>query len=100
MSLEYRLSEADSFVFQTVSQSSIFPTTGSNHRSIQLSGSKDKGENQEQRNSSLNVPSSVSAFGYKFMSGSIFWETGFVQDYNNFGNETDFVIFWELGVRW
>ena len=100
MSIEERFSEETSFVFQTVSQSSIFPTTGSNYRSIQKAGSKDKGENQEQRNSSLSVPSSVSAFGYKFVSDSIFWETGFVQDYNNFNNETDFVIFWELGVRW
>jgi hypothetical protein len=100
MAMEYRFSEEDSFVFQTVSQSSIFPTTGSNHRSIQQSGQIGNGGNQEQRNSNLSVPSSVSAFGYKFMSGSIFWETGFVQDYNNFGNETDFVIFWELGVHW
>ena len=95
MSMEYRFSEEDSFVFQTVSQSSIYPTTGANSRSTDQWG-----ETQEQRNSNLSVPSSVSAFGYKFMSGSIFWETGFVQDYNNFGNETDFVLFWEMGVHW
>jgi len=93
--MEYRFSEEDSFVFQTVSQSSIYPTTGANSRSTDQWG-----ETQEQRNSNLSVPSSVSAFGYKFMSGSIFWETGFVQDYNNFGNETDFVLFWEMGVHW
>jgi hypothetical protein len=50
--------------------------------------------------SNLSVATSVSAFGYKFLSGPIFWETGFVQDYNNFGNETDFVLFWEMGVNW
>ena len=93
MSMEYRFSEVDSFVFQTVSQSSIFPTSSASSRST-------SGENQEQRNSNLSVPTSVSAFGYKYLSGSIFWESGFVQDYNNFGNETDFVFFWELGVHW
>ena len=93
MSMEYRFSEEDSFVFQTVSQSSIFPTSSASSRST-------SGENQEQRNSNLSVPTSVSAFGYKLLSGSIFWETGFVQDYNNFGNETDFVFFWEMGVHW
>jgi hypothetical protein len=93
MSMEYRFSEEDSFVFQTVSQSSIFPTSSASSRST-------SGENQEQRNSNLSVPTSVSAFGYKLLSGSIFWETGFVQDYNNFGNETDFVLFWEMGVHW
>ena len=93
MSLEYRLEEDESFVFQTVSQSSIFPDTRSSYRSS-------IGINQEQRNSNLNVSTSVSAFGYKYFSGQIFWETGFVQDYNNFGNETDFVLFWEMGVHW
>ena len=93
MSMEYRFSEEDSFVFQTVSQSSIFPTSSASSRST-------SGENQEQRNSNLSVPTSVSAFGYKFLSDLIFWETGFVQDYNNFGNETDFVLFWEMGVHW
>ncbi|MBL4826037.1 MAG: DUF3187 family protein [SAR324 cluster bacterium] len=93
MTMEYRFAEEDSFVFQTVSQSSIFPNSGASSRST-------SGENQEQRNSNLSTPTSVSAFGYKFLSGSIFWETGFVQDYNNFGNETDFVFFWEMGVSW
>ena len=93
MSMEYRFSEEDSFVFQTVSQSSIFPTSSASSRSS-------KGESQEQRNSNLSVPTSVSAFGYKFLSSSFFWETGIVQDYNNFGNETDFVFFWEMGVHW
>ncbi len=93
MSMEYRFAEEDSFVFQTVSQSSIFPNSGASSRST-------SGENQEQRNSNLSVPTSVSAFGYKFFTGTLFWETGFVQDYNNFGNETDFVLFWEMGVNW
>jgi hypothetical protein len=93
MTMEYRFAEEDSFVFQTVSQSSIFPNSGASSRST-------TGENQEQRNCNLSTPTSVSAFGYKFLSGSIFWETGFVQDYNNFGNETDFVFFWEMGVSW
>jgi len=93
MSMEYRIEEEESFVFQTVSQSSIFPETAANSRST-------VGGKQEQRNSNLSVSTSVSAFGYKFISGPIFWETGFVQDYNNFGNETDFVLFWEMGVNW
>jgi hypothetical protein len=93
MSLEYRIEEEVSFVFQSVSQSSIFQETAASPRST-------SGENQEQRNSNLSVSTSVSAFGYKFVSGPIFWETGFVQDYNNFGNETDFVLFWEMGVHW
>ena len=93
MSLEYLIEEGESFVFQTVSQSSIFPKTEASSRST-------NGENQEQRNSNLSVPTSVSAFGYKFTSGSLFWETGFIQDYNNFGNETDFVLFGEMGVHW
>ncbi|MCH2286682.1 MAG: DUF3187 family protein [SAR324 cluster bacterium] len=93
MSLEYLIEEGESFVFQTVSQSSIFPKTEASSRST-------NGENQEQRNSNLSVPTSVSAFGYKFTSGSLFWEAGFIQDYNNFGNETDFVLFWEMGVHW
>ena len=93
MSMEYRISGEKSLVFQTVSQSSIFPKTNANPRST-------NGENQEQRNSNLSVPTSVSALGYKFYSGAIFWESGFVQDYNNFGNETDFVFFWEMGIEW
>ena len=93
MSLEYRIEEEVSFVFQSVSQSSIFQETAASPRST-------SGENQEQRNSNLSVSTSVSAFGYKFVSGPIFWETGFVQDYNNFGNETDFVLFWLMGVQW
>ena len=93
MSMEYRITGDDSLVFQTVSQSSIFPKTNANPRSA-------NGETQEQRNSNLSVPTSVSAFGYKSYSGVIFWESGFVQDYNNFGNETDFVFFWEMGIEW
>tara|TARA_B100000700_G_C15028694_1_gene849497 strand:+ start:349 stop:1494 length:1146 start_codon:yes stop_codon:yes gene_type:complete len=93
MSMEYRITGEYSFVFQTVSQSSIFPETSANPRSTNI-------ETQEQRNSNLSVPTSVSALGYKFFSETFFWETGIVQDYNNFGNETDFVFFWELGVKW
>lgn len=93
MTMEYRFSEEDSFIFQTVSQSSIFPTTRASSRSS-------NGETQEQRNSNLSVATSVSAFGYKFFYDALFGEIGFVQDYNNFGNETDFVFFWEMGVLW
>ena len=93
MSLEYRIEEEESFVVQTVSQSSIFPETAANSRSTIIG-------HQEQRNSNLSVSTSVSAFGYKYFFGPIFLETGFVQDYNNFGNETDFVLFWEMGVHW
>ena len=93
--IESVLKSSTFLIFQTVSQSSIFPTSSANSRSR-------NGENQEQRNSNLSVPTSVSAFGYKLLSSSFFWETGIVQDYNNFGNETDFVFFWEIctAIRW
>ncbi|MBS1256681.1 MAG: hypothetical protein MAG581_02507 [Deltaproteobacteria bacterium] len=93
MALEHRFDEEESFVFQTVSQSSIFPKTEASSRTTGK-------EAQEQRNSNLSVPTSVFAFGYKYDSGLLFLETGFVQDYNNFGNEIDFAFFWEMGVRW
>ena len=99
MSLEYQIEEEESFVFQTVSQSSIFPKTGASSRCTNGSDCFWT-ETQEQRNSNLSVPTSVFAFGHKFISGSLFWEAGFIQDYNNFGNETDFVLFWEMGVHW
>ena len=99
MSLEYQIEEEESFVFQTVSQSSIFPKTGASSRCTNGSDCF-WNETQEQRNSNLSVPTSVFAFGHKFISGSLLWEAGFIQDYNNFGNETDFVLFWEMGVHW
>ena len=99
MSVEYRIEEEESFVFQTVSQSSIFPKTEASSRATHGSDCL-CAETQEQRNSNLRVPTSVFAFGHKFTSGSLFWEAGFIQDYNNFGNETDFVLFWEMGVHW
>ena len=104
MSLEYQIEEGESFVFQTVSQSSIFPTTGASPRytngSEFIPSHVYVPETQEQRNSNLSVPTSVFAFGHKIISDSLFWEAGFIQDYNNFGNETDFVLFWEVGVHW
>ena len=38
--------------------------------------------------------------GYKLEWNQLFWEMGFAQDYANYGNETDFVIFIEAGMQW
>ncbi len=46
------------------------------------------------------VPSFVFMGGYKLEWNQLFWEMGFAQDYANYGNETDFVIFIETGMQW
>ena len=37
--------------------------------------------------------------GYKLQIYNLQLDTGFVQDYSNRGNETDFVVFFEVGLR-
>ena len=91
MALEYRLGKKSSLIIQTVTQSSIFPKT---HELRDLEA------NQEQRNFNLVVPTNLFMGGYKLEWNQLFWEMGFAQDYANYGNETDFVIFIETGMQW
>ena len=91
MAFEYRLGKNSSLLIQTVTQSSIFPKT---HELRELEA------NQEQRNFNLVVPTNLFIGGYKLESNQLFWEMGFAQDYANYGNETDFVIFIETGMEW
>ena len=76
---------------QTVTQSSIFPKTHE-LRSLET--------NQEQTNFNLIVPTNLVMAGYKVVWNDLIWEMGFAQDYTNYGNETDFVIFIETGMQW
>ena len=91
MAIEYRLSKKSSILIQTVTQSSIFPKT---HELRELEA------NQEQKNFNLVVPTNVFMGGYKLEWNQLIWEMGFAQDYANYGNETDFVIFIETGMQW
>ena len=91
MALEYRLSKKSSILIQTVTQSSIFPKT---HKLRELE------TNQEQRNFNLLVPTNLMMGGFKLEWNQLIWEMGFAQDYANYGNETDFVIFIETGMQW
>ena len=74
-----------------MTQSSIFPKT---HELLSLEA------NQEQRNFNLIVPTSLVMAGYKLELNQLIWEMGIAQDYVNYGNETDFVIFIETGMQW
>ena len=91
MALEYRLSKKSSILIQTVTQSSIFPKTH---------GLRELEANQEQRNFNLLIPTNLFMGGYKLEWNQLIWEMGFAQDYANYGNETDFVIFIETGMQW
>ena len=91
MAIEYRFSKESSFLMQTVTQSSIFPKTHELH-SLET--------NQEQTNFNLIVPTNLVMAGYKLVWNDLIWEMGFAQDYTNYGNETDFVIFIETGMQW
>ena len=91
MAIEYRFSKESSFLMQTVTQSSIFPKTHE-LRSLET--------NQEQTNFNLIVPTNLVMAGYKLVWNDLIWEMGFAQDYTNYGNETDFVVFIETGMQW
>lgn len=89
ITLEYQVNEELAFIFQMVSQSSIFPTTGR--------------INQASKNSNspfLSNSTDVAVIGYKQWLGDFFLEAGFTEDYNQSGNQTDIVLFFELGHRW
>lgn len=87
--LEYRITSEHSFILQTLTQSSIFPDTG-NYRTVP-GGS---------RSFAASNSTDAAVIGYKGWWGDLFFETGFVEDYNQVGNETDIVIYFELGLKW
>ncbi len=89
VALEYRLDSDLSLVLQTMSQSSIFPTSGS------LFGTQ-----QEVGSAFLSNLTDVAVIGYKQWLGTLFIEAGFIEDYNQTGNQTDIVLFFELGQKW
>ena len=91
MAMEYRITEKSSFVIQTMTQSSIFP------RSV---SADPRGTFQDGSSFSLSSSTDVFVVGYKSWSGGLFFETGFVEDYNQTGQETDVVLYVELGVGW
>ena len=97
MALEHRWSEGLSLIYQQMSQTSIFPKTSA---TLRVREANVVGV-QEQRNFALTIPTSVIAIGAKTRWGSqLHWDVGFIQDYSNFQNETDFVLFTELGWQW
>ncbi|MBF0277610.1 MAG: hypothetical protein HQM13_07465 [SAR324 cluster bacterium] len=89
ITLEYQVDPDLSIILQTVSQSSIFKTSG------RLSGTS-----QESNSAFLSNLTDVAVIGYKQWFGNLLLETGFVEDYNQSGNQTDIVLFFELGQRW
>ncbi len=89
MAFEFQLSSDDAWVFQAVSQSSIYRTSGS------LIGS-----DQQVESAALSRVTDLAVIGYKSWFGDWLIETGFVEDFNQFGNQTDIVLFFEIGQRW
>ena len=97
IALEHRWSENFSLVYQQMSQTSVFPKTSA---TLRVQEANVVGV-QEQRNFALTIPTSVIAMGAKMRWGTqLHWDVGFIQDYSNFQNETDFVLFTELGWQW
>lgn len=90
ISLEYQIYNNQSLVFQNVIQTSIFPAEGDPESAIP----------EEVRNYNLQASTALVMFGYKLQIYNLQFETGFVQDYSNRGNETDFVVFFEAGLQW
>ena len=73
-----------------VIQSSIYPAEGNPSSNIP----------EEVRNYNLQASTALIMLGYKLQVYNLQFDTGFVQDYSNRGNETDFVVFFEAGLRW
>ena len=95
--MEHRWSEDFSLVYQQMSQTSVFPKTSA---TLRVQEANVVGV-QEQRNFALTIPTSVIAMGAKMRWGTqLHWDVGFIQDYSNFQNETDFALFTELGWQW
>ncbi|MGK5092600.1 DUF3187 family protein [Deltaproteobacteria bacterium TL4] len=91
IAMEYRFNENFSFVFQSVTQSSIFPREDA---------ALPRGSYQDGASFSISSPTSVLAAGLKSWIGDFFIELGMVEDYSQAGNETDVVFYSELGVLW
>ena len=90
ITFEYRLSDLDSFIFQTMTQSSIFPQEGRIRRTPGQSISFDPSNTTD-----------AAVIGYKgWWWKDWFFEIGFVEDFNQVGNETDIVIYFEGGLKW
>lgn len=89
MTLEYQLGSDLSLVLQTMAQSSIFRTAG-----------RIRGTPEEASSAFLSTSTELVALGYKQWFGDLFLETGFVEDYNQAGNQIDIVLFFEIGQRW
>ena len=90
ISLEWAMFTNQSLVIQNVIQSSIYPAEGNPSSDIP----------EEVRNYNLQASTALIMLGYKLQIYNLQLDTGFVQDYSNRGNETDFVVFFEVGLRW
>ena len=90
ISLEWMMFSNQSLVIQNVIQSSIYPAEGNPSSDIP----------EEIRNYNLQASTALIMLGYKLQIYNLQFDTGFVQDYSNRGNETDFVVFFEAGLRW
>jgi len=90
ISLEWMMFSNQSLVIQNVIQSSIYPAEGNPSSDIP----------EEVRNYNLQASTALIMLGYKLQIYNLQFDTGFVQDYSNRGNETDFVVFFEAGLRW
>ena len=90
ISLEWMMFSNQSLVIQNVIQSSIYPAEGNPSSDIP----------EEVRNYNLQASTALIMLGYKLQIYNLQLDTGFVQDYSNRGNETDFVVFFEVGLRW
>ncbi|MDA0857503.1 MAG: DUF3187 family protein, partial [Proteobacteria bacterium] len=90
ISLEWMMFSNQSLVIQNVIQTSMFPAEGDPSSSIP----------EEVRNYNLQASTALIMVGYKIQIYNLQFDTGFVQDYSNRGNETDFVVFFDAGLRW
>ena len=88
--LDWMMFSNQSLVIQNVIQSSIYPEEGNPYSDIP----------EEVRNYNLQASTALIMLGYKLQIYNLQFDTGFVQDYSNRGNETDFVVFFEAGLRW
>ena len=91
MALEYRIDGEQSVVLQTVAQSSVFSRSAA---------AAPRGTFQDGASFSITSPTNVVVIGYKGWFSDFFLEIGFVEDYTQAGNETDVVLYTELGLRW
>lgn len=89
IALEYQFNSNQALVIQSVTQSSMYPVSGS------LRGT------QEQTSSYfLSRNTELAVVGYKHRWSATRLETGFVEDYNQTSNQTDIVLYSEIGYQW